>query len=231
MVRTATWEAAAPAGGPAATTERCVARLGTEANSGGVSRPWVACPSTAAGDLSASSSLAGNRAGENIVGDCGGVGGGRAGGKSGGGASATDGRSNGANPVASGAGAGKDTPWERCSLGSLTARVGPDAGGRSGGAAAAVSGPALGGGGGNGGFVTPTDKAKNADWIVPNPPPQRPVGWLGEDPTETVKEFKRAFEDVSRGPSLAPPPPSVELDLSWEAYLTMPLVGEGGCVA
>lgn len=35
--------------------------------------------------------------------------------------------------------------------------------------------------------------------VVPDPPPERPVGGLGPAPDEAIKEYKRAFDDVREG--------------------------------
>ena len=41
--------------------------------------------------------------------------------------------------------------------------------------------------------------------IVPDPPPERPVGGLGPSPEDTIKEYKRAFDDVREGFVTQPP--------------------------
>lgn len=55
-------------------------------------------------------------------------------------------------------------------------------------------------GGGGGGGATLKKSGWGGHMIVPYPPPPRPVG-VGTNPEETIKEYRRSFDDV-RGPAL-----------------------------
>lgn len=178
--------------GGAGRPERCVARLGTAANASGLKRASSGCQSWAGGDRSGCANIAGRRTGDGAAGDCSG-GGDRAGSRSGGGGSATDGRvkCNGGLRSSSG-GVGQDA----CEHGGYRSHVGRGTsdGGASGSSSTGIStGP---GGAEEGVNGTLGPKSTNVAWVIPCPPPERPVGSLGDDPMETVKEYKRSFEDV-----------------------------------
>lgn len=150
-------------------------------------KPSVGCNSPVTGFHSGPMKPVGNKAENGSPGYCSG-GGERVAGKSGGGSSAVNGRSKSGSSSS-----GDDDSWRQCSSGALVGNAGLETGRDSAEVILLEAGTA----GDENTCNTPAGKAKNV-MVTPSPPPERPVGCLGKDPTETVKEYKRAFEDVSR---------------------------------